>query len=378
MKRIFLFAGEASGDLHGDKLIEALKVTSSDIRFSGVGGPAMRSKGIQGPLIMEDFQVMGFTDVLCALPKLYRQFNIIKNAILNEHPDTVILIDYPGFNLRLAKALRKNGYHGKIVQYISPTVWAHGQGRIKTLCDNVDLLLTIYPFEKAYYPNSAMQVHYVGNPLVETIKTYRYSEAWADALGLDTTNLIALFPGSREGEINRNLPIMLKALENIQAHDSTLHIGLSVGHNSFNGMVEAYLKNSSLKNIKVVPSRYNYELMRDSKVALAKSGTVTLELALHGRPTVVIYSLTQLNYFIAKYLLSLKLPHYCIVNILAATEVFPEIIGTHLSADTVAKALDDIQKVDSFQQKLANVKDNLGAQNAHQEAARAIIQLLNK
>src|SRR5437016_2086989 len=149
MIHYFIFAGESSGDLHGSRLMEALK-KSKGCTFTGVGGPLMRAQYMKSILNMEDFLVIGFTDVIKALPKLYKQFYKVRDAILKQEPDCVILIDYPEFNLRLAKALRKKKYKGKIVQYICPTVWAHGKHRINTMANTLDLLLTIFPFEAAF------------------------------------------------------------------------------------------------------------------------------------------------------------------------------------------------------------------------------------
>ena len=164
---------------------------------------------------MEEFQVMGFSDVLKALPRLWKHFYSLRNRILAEQPDAVILIDYPGFNLRLARALRQQGYGGKIIQYICPSVWAHGKQRIETLSLHYDLLLTIYPFESTYFEQSLLPVKYVGNPLEENIRTYSYQENWKETLHLPSSeHLIALFPGSRLGEIKKHVPMQLKRLPN--------------------------------------------------------------------------------------------------------------------------------------------------------------------
>lgn len=380
MKKIFLFAGESSGDLHGGKLIKALKEENSSLELMGVGGPTMRSEGLKGSLQMEDFQVMGFTDVLKSLPKLYRQFQWVKKTILDQNPEVVILIDYPGFTLRLAKALRKSGYKGKLVHYIAPTVWAHGKGRIKALSDHYDLLLTIFPFESVYFENTRLKVHYVGNPLVETLQNHRYQDDWAEAVGLNPLKpILAIFPGSRKGEIERNLPIQLEAALELQGQEPGLQIGLSVSDNCYLPLINQLLEKSSLKKVVKVPSSYHYELMRDSTTALAKSGTVTLELALHEKPTVVTYALTPLNYFVAKYVMRLNLPYYCIVNILSNQATFPEFMGLDIPAPTLKTELlslhFDQERRKGIVENCRKIKQQLTLPETHRSAAKTILSL---
>ena len=167
---IFIFAGEQSGDLHGAELLYALKQKEPNLQIMGVGGPKMRSQGIYSIEKMESFQVMGLSDVIKALPKLVFLFKNIRNTILKNNPKAVIFIDYPDFNMRMAKSLRKNGYTGKLIHYICPSVWAWRKGRIKDLAETLDLLLTIFPFEPQYFEKTPLKVEYVGNSLVKNIK----------------------------------------------------------------------------------------------------------------------------------------------------------------------------------------------------------------
>jgi lipid-A-disaccharide synthase len=336
---LFIFAGEQSGDLHGSHLMKALKSRNPHLHVFGVGGPAMRAQGLSTILNMEDFEVMGFTDVILALPRLYRMFYLILNTLMQRLPSMILLIDYPGFNLRLAKALRKRGFQGKIVQYVCPSVWAHGKKRIKQMTENLDLLLATLPFEPSYFEGSNLQAVYVGNPLQEYIKCYQYQENWKIKLGIPPEDpLIALFPGSRQGEVLRNLPFILQAVEKLKKENKNVRFGISCAHPLTSVFANKALQESSLiinKDIFYVPKNYTYELMRDSRAAVAKSGTVTLELALHQCPTVVVYKLTRLNHFIAKWILRLKLKHYSLANILANESVFPELIEYGFSINNI-------------------------------------------
>jgi lipid-A-disaccharide synthase len=383
-KHLFIFAGEPSGDLHGAHLLQALKRILPDYHTKGVGGPQMRSQGLQTVMDMEDFAVMGFTDVLKSLPKLYQNFIKIRDNILESNPEAVIFIDYPGFNLRMAHTLRKKGYKGRLIHYICPSVWAWGKNRIKKMTQTLDLLLTIFPFEAPYFSHTPLQVEYVGNPLQEYIRHHHYDDHWHQKCELPKDkNLIAIFPGSRQGEIKRNLPKQLAGARLLRESDPNLAFGISCVSNHLIPLIQEIASLNHLKtgvDLFFVPKIFSYELMRDSQSAIAKSGTVTLELALHKRPTVVVYELSRLNHIIAKYGMRLNLPHYCIVNILCGKQVFPELIeqgftsqnlyeqirALHADGEARNACLTDCQKLQDLLQK----------NNASQTAAQAIAKVL--
>lgn len=378
--RFFIFAGENSGDLHGSHLIRALKSKFPSINLVGVGGPAMRAEGLHCLLNTEEFQVMGFSDVLKALPKLCKHFYTICQAILNLNPEGVILIDYPGFNLRLAKRLRKKGYRGKIIQYICPTIWAHGKQRIRTMAESLDLLLTILPFEPKYFLETSLKVAYVGHPLVNIIDSSVYHPNWTERVGIPKEQpLIAIFPGSRIGEIQRNLPLQLEAARLLKNKYPEVCFGLSYTHEELLPLMHRVITETQLGDVYLVPKALNYDLMHHCHTALAKSGTVTLELALHQRPSLITYKLTKLNYWMAKYILKLRLPHYCLVNILAEKEVFPELIDQYISAHQLFQKLESLYKEkntrDFIHQECLHVRQKLGKMNAHIAAVEAIGEL---
>lgn len=383
-KNFFIFAGESSGDLIGSRLMKALKKQKNEYFFDGVGGPLMRAAGLHALVPMEEFQVMGFSDVFLSLPKLVKNFYRVLNFILKNEIDCVILIDYPGFNLRLAKKLRRRGYKGKIVQYVSPSVWAHGKDRIDSMSKTLDLLLVIYPFEIDCFTNTKLPVKFVGNPLIETINHYDYNQDWYKEVGLhDTENLISIFPGSRKGEIKRMLPDQLKAAELFKQKHPEAKFAISYLNNELFSLILGYVFKSHLKiglDVILVPKKFTYELMKDSRISLAKSGTVTLELALHQCPTVVVYKLSAFNYLIAKYMLKLNLPHYCIVNIISKGSVFPEIMGTNLDAHDIVKQLEilysDSSEREATIKACASIQRILTLDHASQNAAQAIKEVL--
>lgn len=378
--RFFIFAGEPSGDLHGGRLLQALKKQFPSALFEGVGGPDMRSHGIKCCLHMEDFAVMGFTDVIKSFPKLWRQFNSVKKHILTHQPATVVLIDYPGFNLRLAKALRKQGYQGRIVQYICPTVWAWGKKRIPLMANTLDLLMTLYPFEEQCFKGTPLKVQFVGHPLIEHIASHEYHSDWKEKIGLPTNaSIIAIFPGSRLGEISRNLPEQLKAAEILQKKFPEAVFAISFASEEIRQHIMKIAAKHALR-LYFVPKDYLYDLMKNSQAAIAKSGTVTLELALHGCPTVVVYSLTPLNHFIAKYLIRLNLPHYCIVNILCQKTVFPELIAAGFEAENLAheliKLFEEGPVRDACIKECKNISNLLHIQDGSTQAAKCIQELI--
>lgn len=382
-KLLYLIAGEPSGDLHGSKLASQLLTHHSDIVLRGVAGPKMRSQGVSGPLQMEDFEVMGFTDVLKALPRLVKHFYTVRDDILDKAPDGVVMIDYPGFNLRMAKALRKKGYKGKLIHYVSPSVWAWGRHRIKEMEQTLDLLLTIYPFEAACYAGSSLNVAYVGSPIKQYIGEYTYNKEWKSVSGITAeAPIVALFPGSRSGELKRNLPMIFNAASILKNNHPDLAFAVSCANE------EARLQISLAsevfpeleKSLFPIAREYTYELMRDSRCAIAKSGTVTLELALHKCPTVVVYQLSRLNHFYAKYCLKLNLPHYAIVNILAGKELFPELIEHGQTAENIARTVDTLLNDPLARtrcvQGCTTLSDGLGPSQASTAAAHAIKQAI--
>ncbi|CUI16178.1 putative lipid A disaccharide synthase [Candidatus Protochlamydia naegleriophila] len=382
-KDCFIFAGESSGDLHGSRLLKALKNGPTFNSFRGIGGPLMRQEGLECLFKMESFQVMGFSDVIKALPSLWKHFYAIRNHILDTKPTCTILIDYPGFNLRLAKALRKGGYQGKIVQYICPTVWAHGKKRIEAMVSSLDLLLTIYPFESDLFAKTSLKATYIGNPLVETVQKHAYQPHWKQVLNIpEEQQLIAIFPGSRLGEIQRHTQHQLQVAYKLKEKYPSLGFAISCAHDDLYPILQEQIKKTPLeqgKDIHLVPRAYSYELMKECSMALAKSGTVTLELALHRKPSVVLYTLTALNYYIAKYWMRLNLPHYCIVNILGKKEIFPELIGRELDCDRLYENLDALLQKNSLytsiEKECASIQQQLGTHSASSQASQAIQEL---
>ena len=371
---LFIFAGEPSGDLHGEKLLEALYKQNPNLKVKGVGGPKMRAQGMECFMPMEEFEVMGFVDVLSSLPKLIRHFRTIKNEILNSKPKGVVCIDYPGFNLRLARALKQKGSEAKRIHYICPTVWAWGKRRIPQMERCLDSLLTILPFEVDMFSRNQMDVSYVGHPLIKRIQSHEYNRLWKAPYGIpDHQQILSIFPGSREKEILRNFPLQIKVAKRIQKENPDLLIAVSCSDEKFHPL----LKEAPF----IIDSKDSYELMRGSHFAIATSGTITLELALHHIPTVVTYSIASFDLFIAQTLFRIDLPHYALPNIIGKHEIFPELFGPHFTEDNLFKKgmefLLSQYKRSACTDACQVLKKLLGEKDASHETAHTILNTIS-
>ena len=364
---LFIVAAEPSADLHGANLIQEILKIRPYLKIGAVAGPKMRSLPIKTFFPMENLSVMGFLDVLFELPKIIRQFFKIRTTLLKINPKAIVFIDYPGFNLRMEKSIRKKGYLGKIAHYISPTVWVWGKGRVEKLVKTVDLLLTFFPFERRYFAMTSLNVQYVGHPLITNIPKEAPSPR---------KKILALFPGSRKKEIERNFPLQLQTAKRLLALDPELKIGVSVANKEQEEQLRYFIQDTSV--LLYSPDR-NYELMANAQIALATSGTVTLELALHGTPTIVHYAIHPIDLFIAQKILSINLPFYCIVNILVSQLIFPELFGPHFTEKQLFFWTHKLWLKKNIREKMRQdckcVRRALGEQNANLEAAKTIISL---
>lgn len=364
---LVILAGESSGDLHGANWIEELLAIQPSLRIAAVAGPKMRAWPIQPLLPMEELQVMGFTDVLVALPRLARHFFQIRDQILSLNPKGVVCIDYPGFHLRLARSLRKRGFQGKLIHAICPTVWAWGKKRIPFMAKYLDLLLTLFPFEKECFKNTSLPVAYIGHPLTSKIAPFPKKKS----------QLLALFPGSRSTEIARNFPIQLQVAKQLKALYPEIEIAASIAHPRFEPQLKLLAEGTPLC---FAPPEKGYALMQEAHLALATSGTVALELALYGTPTVVHFFIRPIDRFIAQRILRIDLPHYCIVNIIAQKRVFPELFGPHFTSEALlhwAEKLwvDEIERA-TCQQGCREVRQILGNKDARRGAAEEILNAI--
>ena len=361
---LFIFAGEPSGDILGKNLVQALHQTSDHFDICGVGGAQMQSARMKIIAPMERFEVMGFTGVLKALPRLFQEFRKIKKHILTMQPQAVILIDYPEFNMLLAKSLRKHGYRGKLVHYVCPSVWAWRTKRIYSLANTLDSLLSILPFEKQYFAKTSLPVTYVGHPLVDAIDNYTHDPSYP--LPTDKP-ILAIFPGSRKEEIALNLPLQWAAARQLKEMTPVI----SVANPNLLDEIKKWID----APVQFVPQERRYELMHKARLGLATSGTIVLEMGLHALPTVVTYQLATLNYLLGRYVFRIHLPFYTLVNIICEKEVFPEFIHKNLSSTEIANTLRNLNQA-ACKKGCEELRTRLLNQNASQRAAETIDELI--
>lgn len=379
----FILAGEPSGDIHGEKLVKALKKIYYCPTFKGVAGPLMREEGVISLFPMEEFSVMGFQEIIAKIPFYIKKLFSLKNRIIDEKFDACILIDFPDFNLLLARLLRRCGYQGKIIQMIPPTVWAWRKGRIKTLEKHFDLILSIFPFEEEIYKNTPIKFAYIGNPIFEEVKNHNPNPRFREILNIKKdSQIISLFPGSRKTELQKNLPKQLQVLQALKKELRAFSIAISLSSDDFRDQIQEIIDQYGFKNrVTVVPADKRYDLMRESSLAITKSGTVTLELALHRCPFVVTYEVSRLNYWIAKYAIRLKVPYFSIANILLNEETFPEHIVDCAPVEAVSESVKsllfcEVRRSQIFEKqiKIYNMLSNVDPDMAIENAMKGLLK----
>jgi lipid-A-disaccharide synthase len=364
--KYYIIAGEASGDLHGSNLIKELQKLDANADIRCWGGDKMKATGATLVKHYKELAFMGFAEVIKNLPEIFKNFKICKNDISAFHPDAIIFIDYPGFNLRMAKWAKENNY--KTVFYISPQVWAWKENRVKNIKKYIDKMLVILPFEKEFYKKWNYKVEYVGHPLVNVIEKFKRDHPEIHL----SENTIALLPGSRKQEIETKLPIMLQATKNFPNYQFIVGKAPSIEDEFYEDFIKDY------KNVKVI-SNETYSLLMKSAAALVTSGTATLETALFGVPEIVCYKASNISYQIAKRLVKLKF--ICLVNLIMDKEVVKELIQNDLTSEKITSELKrilfDPQKKQKLQQDYAELKQLLSeGGNASENAAKSIYGFL--
>lgn len=325
--KYYIIAGEASGDLHGSNLIKELVKQDANAIIRSWGGDLMEKAGAQIIKHYRDLAFMGFTEVIKNLPTILNNISFCKKDIESFGPDAIILIDYPGFNLRIAKWAKLKGF--KIIYYISPQIWAWKESRIHNIKKYVDKMLVILPFEKSFYERWNYPVDYVGHPLVEVIDNYienyrKCEKSWP------YTKTIALLPGSRKQEILKKLPIMLEVTKHFKEYQFVVAKAPSVDESFYSDILEDY------ENVSTVSNK-TYELLCNSSAALVTSGTATLETALFGVPEIICYKGGNISYQIAKRLIKIKF--IGLVNLIMNKEVVKELIQHDLNKENLINEL---------------------------------------
>lgn len=368
--RYYIIAGEASGDLHGSNLIKELKGLDADAAIRCWGGDKMQAAGGELVKHYRDLAFMGFTEVLMNLRTIFRNLKFCKEDILEFKPDALILIDYPGFNLRIAKWAKQQGL--KVIYYISPQVWAWKENRVKMMKQCIDKMLVILPFEKDYYKNKwSWEVEYVGHPLVEEIERHKVQ---GTRHKFSDRPIIALLPGSRKQEIAKKLPVMLEVSKDFPDYQFIIAEAPSIDDSFYKTFTEQYSNVSAVKN-------QTYQLLMQAKAALVTSGTATLETALFGVAEIVCYKGGFLSYQIGKRLVKVK--YISLVNLIMDKLVVKELIQNDLTKENLTnelqQLLNDEVRIAEIKKDYASLKALLGESgDASAKAASSIINFLRQ
>lgn len=368
--KYYIIAGEASGDLHGSNLIKELKKLDDAADIRCWGGDLMQQAGAHLVKHYRDLAFMGFAEVVKNLGTILKNLKFCKKDIFQFKPDALILIDYPGFNLRIARWAKQQGL--KVIYYISPQVWAWKENRVKEMKKDIDKMIVIIPFEKEYFKNKwNWNVEYVGHPLAE--ETERHG-AQGSSIRLADKPIIALLPGSRKQEIAKKLPIMLEVSKFFPGYQFIIAEAPSVEGKFYRNFTNPYSNVSAVKN-------QTYDLLSQAKAALVTSGTATLETALFGVPEVVCYKGSAISYQIAKRVIKVK--YISLVNLIMDRLVVKELIQNDLTAHNLKHELQELLKnekrINEMKKDYAELKRILSeGGNASAKAARSIMHFLSK
>lgn len=369
--KYYIIAGEASGDLHGANLVKELKVRDDNFAARGWGGDRMETEGVELVKHYRDLAFMGFVEVVANLRTILKNIKFCKEDILRYNPDVVILIDYPGFNLRIAEFLHQNKI--KVFYYISPQVWAWKEGRVHKIKKFIDRMFVILPFEKEFYAKHNYSVDYLGHPLLDEIAFFSQNllsrEEFIKQNQLENKPIIALLPGSRSQEIKKKLPVMLSIAEHFNDYQFVIAGAPSKSFEFYNEIIP----NSKIKII----LNKTYQLLAFSQAALVTSGTATLETALFKVPEVVCYKGSAISYQIAKWLV--KVDYISLVNLIMDKEVVKELIQGDLTKENLIIELNKILKGDgreSMNEDYIRLEQKLGGVGASKKIAIKMIQYL--
>ena len=371
-----IIAGEASGDLHGASLILELKKLDKDLEIYGIGGDKMKAAGMNILYHINKMAFLGFAEIIKHLPFIRKVQNDLLKVVKEKNIRNVVLIDYPGFNLSIAKKLKARGV--KIFYYISPQIWAWGAGRIKKIKKLVNKMLVVFPFEKELYKNAGVDVEFVGHPLLERISEYNFlsrEELYKKFNLQEGKDILLILSGSRNHEVEKIFPESIKAAEKL-AGEFNLQIVAACSSNIDENI---FYSISGSRNFKVIKG-YTYDLLMHSKIGIVKSGTSTLEAGLFRLPMVIVYKTSYLTYLIGKSLV--KVDSIGMANIIAGEKVAPELIQNEVSKDSIynecKKILSDPSLYNSIRNKLSVIKEKLGSEGASLRAAKIIHASLNE
>jgi lipid-A-disaccharide synthase len=374
-KKVLIVAGEVSGDLHGSSLMRELRGMNPQTQFFGIGGDRMKKEGLELVYHIDKLAVMGFFEVLSKLGLIREVMKAMLRLAEERRPDLVVLIDYPGFNLRFARKVKTMGV--PIAYYISPQVWAWGGNRVKKMRGLIDKMIVIFPFEVEIYRKFDIDCEFVGHPLLEVLRPVMSEEDFQSRFDLRKNEiLLGLLPGSRWQEVERILPTMVETAELLGPRIRNLRIMLGLAPSLEKESVQRIL--DQFKTRVDIVENLTYDLMKHSDVLLVTSGTATLESAILGTPFIVLYKTSPWTYLFAKSLVSI--PNIALANVVAGKKIVPEYIQNKAVPKDIAEEVHDIltnkQRYKSIKSELSSVKEKVGEAGASKRAAQIINGML--
>ncbi len=368
---ILIVAGEASGDLHAARMFAEIQVLNPGARAFGLGGPELRATGMDLVAESSDISVVGITEALRILPRARQIFHLLLDEVDRRNAKFAILVDFPEFNLRLAKALKKRGL--TVVYYISPQIWAWRQRRVQTISRVVDAMLVVLPFEVDFYRKHGVSAIHVGHPLVDEVP--QLPQIWDSETTAPKLVRLALLPGSRSSEIRANLPVMLESAERL-AREMDLETVIIRANSIEQSEIEDCLEARSISSRIVSESRFDE--IANSHLVLCASGTATLEVGLLTTPMIVVYRVHAWTYLLGRILV--RLPFVSLVNLVLSKPAVPELIQSQATSETISQTasaiLGDRDRIDRMRQDLAQLRVQLGESGASKKAAKYALQVI--
>lgn len=371
-----VIAGEASGDMHGSRLVSEIKKLSPHTIFYGIGGTHMEKEGVKLIYHVNEMSFLGFFEVIKHLPFIKKVYTEMTKLLNKLKPDLVILIDYPGFNIRFAKEPKKKGI--PVIYYISPQVWAWKKKRIKTIAERISKMLVIFPFEADLYKNEGVNVSFIGHPLKDVVKThYSKKDFFNRCTNLKPENpTLCLLPGSRKQEVEKLLPEMIKGFKILKKQIPKLQGVIGMSNTLPENLYTSLIKDKAISLIK----NEIYDAMAHSDAALVASGTATLETAILGTPMIILYKMSPISYLIGKSLVNLN--NFGLVNIVAGKQIVPELLQNQVTGKNISDNIYPFFNNTAVRKKtkaqLKRVKELLGSPGAAKKGAEAIIELFNE
>ena len=372
MKRVLIIAGETSGDLHGSALMRCMKNGLTDVSFKGIGGSLMIGEGLDAIRHVREMNFMGLTEVVRHLPFIRRTLNDIEHLVDTWHPDLAILVDYPGFNLKLAPRVKKHGI--PVMYYISPQLWAWHKSRVTLIQKYVDRMVVLFDFERQFYMKHNVDADFVGHPLLDVVQPSEERKKFRESVSAVDIPLIGLLPGSRLQEVERILPAMVGSVNELRSRIGACAVVLGCAPELDSEVYSKYIEATDI----VVLQGKSYDIMAHADALAVTSGTATLEAGISGTPMVIVYRTSRLTYGIGKSLVNI--PDIGLINIVAGSRIVPELWQSEVTPENISILLEKLLINKQLQKEVKRLlnyaKDKLGTRGASGRAAEIALEML--